>query len=76
MTTPKNTTNGWPEHARLVLATQGRHEELLKRLVDNVARNGRDIHLLKWQARRWGLAAGTMGTGLVLLIKYLLSGTT
>ena len=76
MTTPKNTENGWTEHAKLVLKTQERHEAWLKTIADSVARNGRDIHLLKWQARRWGLAAGTMGTAAGLLVKYLVSGTT
>ncbi len=76
MTPPTNTENGWTEHAKLVLATQKRHEGRLKDIAEKLEEIGKDVHLLKWQAGAWGLAAGTMGTALVLLVKGLLNGTT
>ncbi len=68
MTPPKDTQNGWPEHAKLVLKTLDRHEEWIKSIARDVARISRDVHLLKFKSGLWGVLGGAAAIAAVKLI--------
>ena len=60
--------NGWIKKEELVLATLKRHEGWLKEISKNTQQMSRDVHLLKYKAGFWGTVAGTLASGVVVVV--------